>query len=261
MLTSRQNPLVKTFRKLHQAKYRRQYQISLLEGTHLLEAAQEAQWPIKTVCFTLQWQAHHLELSTQVEAYAERVERVSDTVLSAMTTTQNPDGVVALIPWHPQTTTDFPAIKTLGILLSNIQDPGNLGTILRSAVATNADVVFLSSDCVDLSNPKVLRASVGAWFKAKTQTLTDIPAAIQKYQQQGVQVIATTPNTLQDYWSINWQVPSLVLIGNEGAGLSDELISMATHPVKIPLAEGSESLNAAIATSLILFESQRQRQL
>lgn len=258
MLTSRQNPLVKSFRKLHQPKFRKQSQTCLLEGTNLVEAAVRHGYPVQVCCFTEAWRSQHLDLTQNLSVTEARIELVSDEVLEAMATTRHPDGVVAMINWP--VTDDLPQTpEGVGLVLESIQDPGNLGTILRSTSAANGSGIFLSQDCVALTNPKVLRASVGAWFRVPTYIPADLRAMLQTYQSQGVQIVATTATAAQPHWTLDYQKPTLLLIGNEGAGLSPDLIALADHQVKIPIDEGTESLNAAIAASILLFEGCRQR--
>lgn len=258
MLISRQNPLVKSFRKLHQPKFRKQSQTCLLEGTNLVEAAIQNSYPMQVCCFTEAWRSRHSDLLKPLFATDTRLELVSDDVLEAMTTTQHPDGVVAMIAWP--TTNHLPrSITGVGLVLESIQDPGNLGSILRSTSAANGSGIFLSPDCVALTNPKVMRASVGAWFRVPTYIQSDLPSMLVAFQSQGVQIVATTGAATQPYWDVDYQKPTLILIGNEGAGLSQALIELANQQVKIPMDAGTESLNAAIAASIFLFEGCRQR--
>lgn len=145
------------------------------------------------------------------------------------------------------------------LALETIQDPGNLGTIIRTAAAAAASGLWLTADSVDLDNPKVLRASAGQWFRLPMAETSDLKAVVAQCQQQGMQVVATLPDANLTYWEIDWQKPSLILLGNEGAGLSADLVALADRQVKIPLNPGVESLNVAIAAALILYEAQRQR--
>lgn len=258
MLTSLQNPLIKQMRKLHQPKGRREQQLFLLEGTHLLEEAYAARYPLAAVCYTLDWYNRHPELYQQLEGHANRIELVSPEVLQAIATTVNPDGIVAAA--HRGSLPALPPFPVnLGIALETVQDPGNLGTILRTAAATEVDGIWLNSHCVDLDHPKVLRATAGQWFRLPIGTSPDLAEAIDHVQRAGVQVIATLPNAPLPYWEVDLRQPSLILVGNEGAGLSPHLSAMADIQTQIPLAEGVESLNVAIATALILYEAKRQR--
>jgi TrmH family RNA methyltransferase len=257
MLTSLQNPLVKQMRKLHRPKERRSQQLFLLEGTHLLEAALAANCDLAVVCYTATWQAQHDTLCQQAIDRSQRSELVSSEVLAAIATTVHPDGVVAAAirraPLAP------PAAPTLGVALETLQDPGNLGTLIRTAAAAGVDGMWLSADSVDVDHPKVLRASAGLWFRLPMIVSDDLLAEVCRQRTQGIQVIATLPAAEQIYWEVDLRKPTLLLLGNEGAGLSPALAAIADLQVRIPLALGAESLNVSIAAALILYEAQRQR--
>ncbi len=256
MLTSLQNSLIKQLRKLHRAKDREQQGILLLEGTNLVEAAYRAGRSLETLCYTPEWQAKHPRLWQALTQVAKRVEAVSPEVLAAIATTVHPDGVVATLPRPDRTQFHF---HSLGIVLENLQDPGNLGTIIRTGAAVGADGLLLSADSVDPDHPKVLRASVGQWFQLPIGVSSTLSDTIQAYRHQGMQIVATAPTATQTYWEVDFCQPTLILLGNEGAGLSRELADTADVTVKIPLQAAVESLNVAIAAALMLYEAQRQR--
>lgn len=257
MLTSVQNPLVKQIKKLHSPKYRRQEQLFLLEGTHLLTEALATSYPVNTICCTPEWQETHGELWELATQTAQRCEIVSPQVLEVMATTVQPDGVVATA--SRRTPEIFTGTLDFGIALETIQDPGNLGTMIRTAAAAGVREMWLSTDCADIDQPKVLRASAGAWFRLPLQVCEDLQASVQQCRQAGVQVVATTSYATQLYWELDYCRPTLILLGNEGAGLSSEMMKLADRQVKIPLGAGVESLNVAIAAAVILYEVQRQR--
>ncbi|HLP88538.1 MAG TPA: RNA methyltransferase [Nostocaceae cyanobacterium] len=257
MLTSLQNPLVKQIRKLHSTKERHKQQLFLLEGTHLLEEACAVNYPLVVVCCTPQWQNAHPQLWDLACSRCDRSEVVSEEVLAAMATTVNPDGVVAMA--NRKTSQQPLTSSGLVLALETIQDPGNLGTIIRTAAAVGASGLCLSGDSVDLDNPKVLRASAGQWFRLDMAVSENLRTTVQQSQQAGMQIVATLPDAALTYWEIDWRKPSLILLGNEGAGLSPELAAMADTQVRIPLSPGVESLNVAIAAALMLYEAQRQK--
>ncbi|MGK7884790.1 MAG: TrmH family RNA methyltransferase [Crocosphaera sp.] len=258
MITSIRNPLIKQIRKLHSTKGRREGNLLLLEGTHLVQTAYGADCSLITLCYTEQWRARYPQLWENVSKRVQRLEVVSSEVLAAMTTTINPDGVVATALFEPYIEgkiTDF----RLGLIIERLQDPGNLGTIIRTAAATGIDGIWLSDDSVDIDHPKVLRASAGAWFRVPMFVSSDLKTVVEKYKNNGVNIVATLPNATQTYWDLQLTKPTLILLGNEGSGLSDSLVSLADKLVSIPLGEGVESLNVAIATALILYEAKRQQ--
>lgn len=256
MISSLKNPLVKQICQLHRAKGRREQGQFLLEGTHLIETACQVDCSLVVLCYTAAWQERYGLLWETAASRAERSEEVSEAVLQQMATTVTPDGVVAIAK------SSIPAPDRpleLGLILDRIQDPGNLGTLIRTASAVGVDRLWLSADSVDPFHPKVLRASAGAWFQVPMTVGENLTEVLQTYRAHNIQVIATLPQASQTYWDIDLTVPSVILLGNEGSGLSEDLITSADTPIRIPLAVGVESLNVAIAGSLILYEARRQR--
>lgn len=254
MLTSLKNPLIKHIRKLHSSKHRNAQSRFLLEGTNLVEAAWEVQYPLDIVCYTPHWQATHPQLEERLQQWAQRIELVSDEVLNGISTTKTPDGVIGIAPRILLQPPDLANLQ-FGLLLEQLQDPGNMGTIIRTATATAVEGIWASDNTVAFDHPKVLRASVGAWFRLPMAIASDLSALIHQFPGQ---VVATLPTAEKTYWEVDFQQPTLIVMGNEGAGVSPELASLADHNVNIPVAGGIESLNVAIATSLILYEAKRQ---
>ena len=257
ILTSIKNPLIKQVRKLHRAKERQKQNLLSVEGTNLIEAACQADYKLDNVFYTPQWADKHQSLCREIAQKGFKAQLVSAEVLKAIATTVNPDGVVAIAPRQVVTKPDLTQIK-LGIALERLQDPGNLGTIIRTAAATGVDGLWLSPDSVDLYSPKVLRASVGEWFKVPVETDRDLLDLARQQRLQGVRIIATTAKASKTYWEINFTRPSLIFLGNEGSGLSRDLIDLADEKVRIPLYNGVESLNVSVATALLLYEAKRQ---
>lgn len=256
MLTSLQNPLVKHLRKLHQGKGRRSQGQFLLEGTHLLQEALQVQYPLAIACATPAWESRYPALQAALVAHSDRYECVSPEVLGAMATTVHPDGVVAVAPHRSPPPLGLPS---LGLAAETLQDPGNLGSLVRSAAAVGADGLWLSADSVDLEHPKVLRASAGQWFRLAAAVSPDLAGQIQQWRQQGVQVLGTAAQADLDYWAVDFTQPTVIVLGNEGAGLSPPVLAQVSHQVRIPTADAVESLNVAIAGTLLLYEALRQR--
>ncbi len=257
MLTSLQNPLVKEIRKLHQAKYRRQQQQLLLEGTHLVQEALLVTYPLDTVCYTPLWQQRYGDLAASLALHARQVHLVSPAVLAALATTVHPDGVVAVAP--QLSPPPCAPLTGVGILVEALQDPGNLGTMIRTAVAAGADGLWLTTDSVAPDHPKVLRASAGQWFHLPLTVVTDLQQTLADWQQQSVQLVATDARADLSYWQVNLTLPTVFLLGNEGAGLSSPSLDRADWRVSIPMQGQVESLNVAVAAALLLYEAARQR--
>ncbi|CCH64696.1 FIG011178: rRNA methylase [Richelia intracellularis HM01] len=259
MLTSTQNNLVKKIRKLHSTKERHKQGLFLIEGTHLIKEACDVGYPLVNVCCTMQWQKNNQVLWNDVCSRCNYADIVSQEVLNLIATTIRPNGIVATAVRR----SDSINIPLNGIIiaLEAIQDPGNLGTIIRTSMAAGVAGLWVSKDSVDLDNPKVLRASAGQWFHLPMTVIADLRKTVKQAQQAGVQVIASLPDANLIYWDVDWQQPSLILLGNEGAGLSPDLSAIADFQVNIPLHPRVESLNVGVAGSLMLYEALRQRSL
>ncbi|MGD1907049.1 MAG: TrmH family RNA methyltransferase [Leptolyngbyaceae cyanobacterium] len=258
ILTSTQNPLAKQIRKLHKGKFRRGQQQFLVEGTHLLQEALATGYPLAVVCSTAAWQERHGALWQRAIAVTERWETVSPALMGSIATTASPDGVIA-IALNSAPEQQSPALPSLGLAVETLQDPGNLGTLIRTATAAGGDGLWLNADSVEATHPKVLRASAGQWFRLPMHPCDDLLAQVDTWQQTGIQVVATHAHGDTPYWAIDWRLPSVIVLGNEGAGLSAALTSAIQQTITIPMAPGVEALNVSIAAAILLFEARRQR--
>ncbi len=260
ILTSPKNEWIQQLRRLHQAKGRREQGCFLVEGTHLIQEALSTSWPLPALCYTPLWQEHHPQILTQIPS-STRQQPVSEAVLQRLTTTETPDGVVGVARHLPPAD---PAEISLGVAVETLQDPGNLGALIRNSVAAGSEVLWISADSVDPEHPKVLRSSAGQWFKCPPRSVDDLRALIQLHQQQGIRVLAACAQPISDrtgtLWDWDLTVPTIFLLGNEGAGLSQTLIDQADGTIQIPMAAGVESLNLAMTGGLLLYEAKRQRQ-
>lgn len=256
MLTSRQNPLIKALRQLHQPKGRQEQQQFLLEGTHWLTEAIALGHPLTLVCATPDWCDRHPDLWQTLAQSADRCEILSPDLLAYAGTTVNPNGVLATAPLGRRSMPQLPLQRA--IALETLQDPGNLGTLIRTAAATGVEGLWLTPDSVDLYHPRVLRATAGQWLRLPMATVPDLVAQLEAAKAAGMQVIATTPQADLTHWQVDWSQPSVVVLGNEGAGLSAAVLAVADQRVRLPLLGGVESLNVAIAGAVLLYEALRQ---
>ncbi|MFZ9569509.1 MAG: TrmH family RNA methyltransferase [Vulcanococcus sp.] len=259
LITSRRNPLVGRLRALHQAKGRREQGLLLLEGTHLLQEVVRLGLSPERVLATPAWMERHPEL---LASLGVPLQPVGDELLAAVATTDSPDGVVLTLP-----SANLPAASGQGawvLALDQLQDPGNLGTLLRTALAAGVDELWLGGGA-DPWQPKVLRASAGAALalpirrEAERQGLLH---QLEQARQAGHQVVATLVDSSRSipYWDLDWTCPTVLLLGNEGSGLHPSLAALATHSVTIPHSAAVESLNVAVAAAPLLLERWRQQQ-
>ncbi len=254
-VTSRRNPLVARLRALHQPGGRREQQRLLLEGTHLLEEALEQGLLPELLLATPRWIERHRGLLGTHPQAASALRRVSDAVLEAVATTSHPDGVVASLPWPegpPPGRVDFV------LALDRLQDPGNLGTLMRTALAAGVGELWLAEGA-DPFQPKVLRASAGAALALPMRRLTPLEPELERARQEGAQLVATVVRGGQPYWQVDWSRPTVLVLGNEGAGVADGIRAICTHQVRIPHSPAVESLNVAVAAGPLLLERWRQR--
>ena len=257
-LTSTQNPWIRQVRQLQQAKGRREQESFLVEGSHLLQEALVTGWPLAAVCFTEAWMTKHPDLYQRIPA-GVRQQQVSESVLKQIATTETPDGVVAIAQRVEAADSLVPG--SLGLIMETLQDPGNLGTLIRVAAATAADGLWLSQDSVDPDHPKVLRASAGQWFRRPPQVADSLLDWVQQLNASGVQTLAAVMDPEAElHWHLDLQQPTVFVLGNEGSGLSQHLLAACRHTVRIPMAVGVESLNVAMTGGILLYEAIRQRQ-
>jgi TrmH family RNA methyltransferase len=226
----------------------------LCEGTHLLQEAIATHWPIEAVCFTEPWARKHPRL---IESLFPKTRRqlVTQQVLNHLATTEHPDGVIAIARFRGSLS--LKSSLTLGLGVETLQEPGNLGSLIRASVATAADGIWLSPDSVDPVHPKVLRASAGQWFR-QSIVATPLQPWIEKCRSQKCQILAAASGG-RSYWDFDFTKPTLFLLGNEGAGLTKSIMQMADEVVSIPMAPGVESLNVGTTGALLLYEAMRQR--
>lgn len=187
-------------------------------------------------------------------------ELVSDVVFAYMSDTKTPQGVLAVVRQMKHKAEDILNAENPHIMvLDNLQDPGNLGTIFRTAEAAGVNGLILSKDCVDIYNPKTIRSTMGAIYRMPFVYVEDILETIGEMKQKGIHVYAAHLDGKNSYDKEDYSTGTAFLIGNEGNGLRDEVAAQADTWVQIPMAGHVESLNAAIAAAVLMFEVSRQR--
>ena len=192
--------------------------------------------------------------------YGYDTEIVSDSVFEHMSGTRTPQGVLATVRMTDYSIEDIIGdSEPLIVVLENIQDPGNLGTIIRTAEGAGASGIIMSSDTVDIYNPKVVRSTMGSLFRMPFVYSDDICSTVRKLNDSGINTYAAHLAGSCDYCDADYRRPSAIMIGNEGNGLTDSLTSLASGRIRIPMGGMLESLNAAVSTAVILYEAARQR--
>jgi len=250
--------LLGLYRSLDMRKAREETGLLPLEGVRLVREAHLCGARLEAVLLTdsfLPEAASFLEeLPPEVPIW-----RIEEKLFLRVAKTETPQGILAVArrPLHALTDV-FAREPVLVLVVERVQDPGNLGTMLRSAAAAGAGGAVLLPGTVDAGNPKAARAAMGAIFRLPVVEAT-LPELLPALRLRNVQLIAAAGSASHSYHRLDWRQPCAVAIGNEGAGLSSEVLAAASRQVSIPLAAGVESLNAAVATSVIFFEAARQR--
>ena len=257
VITSTANPLVRRCRRLAEdRRARAESRTLLLDGVRLLADALASGAVLEAALYApeqLERTAVGVALLLQLAALPN-AQPASPAVVAAASDTQHPQGVVAVVRWPALT----PQPDGLTLVLDAIQDPGNLGTLLRSAEAAGVGQVLCARGTADLYAPKVLRAAMGAHFRLAAEQ--DLPWETVAERLRGVDhVYAADAAGALSYTAVSWFGSVALIVGNEAQGLSEAARALMTEPISIPMVGRAESLNAAVAGSIILFESLRQR--
>ena len=185
---------------------------------------------------------------------------VADWVMEAVSETQTSQGVIAIVRMKKSETPDFNK-GGLFLCCEHLQDPGNLGTIIRMSEAAGVNALILSQDTVDIYNPKVVRATMGAILRVHIYTTEDFLQTIEDMKKSGVAVYGAALEESVDYAEVDYTSSSAFIIGNEGNGMTEEAKRACTGLVRIPMEGSVESLNASVAAAVLTFEAYRQRRI
>ncbi len=235
------------------SRQRRSEQVFPIEGVRLTEEALTSGWLARLVLYSPELSPRGLEVVAGFREQGAQIELVSAEVLKAASDTKTPQGLVAAVE---QRSLPLPTRLDFLFIPDRISDPGNLGTMLRSAAAAGVQAVLLPPNTVDAFAPKTLRAGMGAQFRIPIHSL-EIPAL--RSVLEGMQVCLAAAEQGNSYTRMDFCIPTAILIGSEAEGVSPELAELASTFTHIPMPGGGESLNAAVATGILLFEVVRQR--
>lgn len=253
MITSSQNPKLKLVRALiGRAKERREANAFVVEGVRLVEEAVNAGWKFQFALYSDGLSERGSNLLNRLKANNGEVDEVSGDLLQKLSDTETPQGILAVIEF---TDLPIPNLPNFIIIPDRVRDPGNLGTLLRSAAATGVQAVFLPPETTDAFAPKVLRSGMGAHFRLPIHTMSW--EEIKTQTKDMAIFIADMDGT--SCWETDLHKPLALVIGGEAEGASDEARRLATQKISIPMAGNVESLNAGVAGSVLMFEVVRQR--
>lgn len=259
IITSRDNSAVReTARLLESRKYRKETGLFVTEGLRLSVDAMESGVPIRHMLYTKE-AAEKYPQAQALMGYAEKSSLLAGDAARRLGDTDHPQGIFCIC--HVlDNTADAVTIVHGGkyLLLCSLQDPGNLGTVVRTAEAFGLDGVFLSKDCPDLYSPKALRGTMGGIFRVPWMVLPDVFQGVEELRRGGIAVYAAA--LTQDAVPIqkaDFSAGACIVIGNEGSGLPDDIVKACGRAVKIPMAGRAQSLNAAVAAAVAAWEMAR----
>ncbi len=257
MLSSSQNAKVKLVRALSgRPKERRETGAFLAEGVRLVEEAQLAGWPFRFVLHSPDISERGAMLVARLKQGGIRVDLVDSALLQSLSETETSQGILAVLDEHEL---PLPAAPDFLLIADSIRDPGNLGTLLRSAEAAGVQAVFLTPETADAFSPKVVRAGMGAHFRLPIRNVSWAAISILLGAMPPVRQVYLADMGGASCWEADFKGPLALIIGGEAAGATSAARELATRLVSIPMLGGAESLNAAVAGSILMFEVLRQR--
>ena len=265
IITSRDHPVIKQLVKLEKSTpFRKKTSLTLLDGPHLVQAYYAVFGAPPCLIIDQSRRDQH-EIKSLLDLIGQqaktKIYHISDTLFRHVSPVKTPSGILATIP-IPATTKIISDDQknSFCVLLEAIQDPGNLGSILRTAAAANVNDIYLSRDCADTWSPKTLRAAMGAHFSIRIHEKCNLQEIIQQFNGK-VKVVATSLRVKKNLYHLTLTGPIAFIFGNEGSGVSEAILHATEEKITIQMPGKTESLNAAAAAAICLFEKVRQESL
>lgn len=261
-IISSQNPLIKEIKGLNRKKNRWKNRLFIIEGIKIIEEAIINEIRIKNILFS----DGFLE-SEEGNIFYERVKnwdnvnKISESLFKSISDTENPQGIMAICEFNIRSLLDIDYLKNPSILfLDAVQDPGNMGTIIRTADAFKIDGIILGEGCVDPYNLKVVRSTMGSIFRVPLYISSDSIKTIVELKNKGFDILATSLDG-RPIFDSDFNGKFIYVIGNEANGVDPRILDMADRCIKIPMPGNAESLNAGVAASIIMYEVMRSRNI
>ena len=257
-ITSKENQIIKHIIKLKEKKYRKEYNEYIIEGAKIVQEAIQEKAKIKQIIISensinTELIQKHLKEELQKINYIQ----VPQNIFKLISEVEKPQGILAIIE-KDNKDENININQDIILALDDLQDPGNLGTIIRTADSVGLKQILISKGTTDPYNPKVIRSTMGAIFRVNIIECENLKETLKKLQNNNFKVMVTDLNTDKSIYDIKLQ-KNVIIIGNEANGVSEEIKQMADTRVVIPMFGKTESLNASVATGVILYEYVRQK--
>ena len=258
IITSKDNEIIKNIRKLKEKKYRDANNEYLIEGIKLIKEAVEEKAKIKLIVVCEESiEDGDIDQKLLYEIAKYDCIYVNKKVFSILTDVQNPQGILAVIE-KKNNEENINYKEDIIVVLDGIQDPGNLGTILRTIDSVGLSQVIVSKETADSYNPKVVRSTMGAIFRVNVIESEDLLKTLKNLKKHKYKIMATSLENNNSIYDVEYN-KKVIVIGNEANGVSKNVLEYADEKIKIPMLGKTESLNASVATSIILYEFVRRK--
>lgn len=257
-IESKDNNLFKETKKLKERKNRNKNNKYIIEGFRLVEEAFKANLTIEYLIVTKE---DNEKMDTYIGKYLNsntKIYLMSDGLFKELISTEQPQGILAVANMKDNILKDDGSFY---LLCDKVQDPGNLGTIIRTAHAAGIDGIILTKGTVDIYNDKTVRATMGSLFYLPVVYDDDNLSLIKDLKEKDFKIVVTSLETDKDFYEEDLKGKVVLTVGNEGNGVSDEVYELADTKVKIPMPGNAESLNVAVASSIIMYEKVRQEKI
>ena len=260
VISSKDNELIKHIKKLKDKKHRDESNEYIIEGVKLIEEAVKEKARIKKI-IVCEDTTRTYEIPTHIMYEIAKYEcvYVTNKVFASITQVTNPQGIMAIIE-KGDTNVRIDYTQDIIVALDDVQDPGNLGTILRTVDSIGLNQIIVSKGTADVFNSKVVRSTMGAIFRVKIIEVENLPQSIKEMRKHHFKLMVTSLQTENSIYDIKFN-KKIIVIGNEANGVSKEIQEMADEKAKIPMLGKTESLNASVAAGVVMYEYVRQKLL
>ena len=258
IITSKDNDFVKHIKKLKEKKYRDINKEYMIEGIKLIKEAIEEKAEIKQIIICEDCDKADIipkELMYEIAKY--ECVYVNKKIFNTLTDVVNPQGILAIIG-RSNNKNQIDYMQDIIVALDDIQDPGNLGTILRTVDSVGLTQILVSKGTADVFNPKVVRSTMGAIFRVKIIECEDLIQTLKEVKKHKFEVVVTSLQTTKSFYEVNYN-KKIIVIGNEANGVEKQIQEIAENKVIIPMLGKTEILNASVATGIMLYEYVRQK--
>lgn len=259
VISSKENEIIKNIKKIKEKKYRDLNNEYIIEGIKIIQEAIQENAKIKQIIICDDCEKNsNISQEMMYEIAKYECIYVTNKIFTSLTDVKNPQGIMAIVEKNSSKEEEIDYNQDIIVALDDLQDPGNLGTILRTVDSIGINQILVSKGTADSYNPKVVRSTMGAIFRVKIIECEDLEKTLKEIKKHKFEILVTSLQTENSIYDIKYN-KKVIVIGNEANGVEEKIQNMADVKVKIPMLGKTESLNASVATGIILYEYVRQK--